>query len=133
MEAVKEITSILSAMGAKPIATTRNQVTTIKINAPMINKEIPIIKGYTIKAITPEKRYYYLINGWYKHWSFWLPTKEILNYWNNTEKITFKTIGSAKCNLTKLLKVMPEYENDQFILCEILSNGQIKEKEILNK
>ena len=39
MNATTEIINILSAMGAKPIATTRNQDTTIKVNAPIINKE----------------------------------------------------------------------------------------------
>lgn len=36
MNATTEIINILSAMGAKPVATTRNQVTTIKVNAPII-------------------------------------------------------------------------------------------------
>lgn len=39
MEAVKEITSILSAMGAKPIATVRANDTIIKVNAPIIKEE----------------------------------------------------------------------------------------------
>lgn len=38
MNATTEIISILSAMGAKPIATTRNQVTQIKVNAPIIKE-----------------------------------------------------------------------------------------------
>lgn len=36
MNATKQITSILSAMGAKPIATTENG-TIIKVNAPILN------------------------------------------------------------------------------------------------
>ena len=40
MNAATEIISILSAMGAKPIATKHSdQITTIKVNAPIINKE----------------------------------------------------------------------------------------------
>ena len=39
MNATTEIINILSAMGAKPIATTRDQITQIKVNAPIINKE----------------------------------------------------------------------------------------------
>lgn len=40
MNATTEIISILSAMGANPIATKHSdQITTIKVNAPIINKE----------------------------------------------------------------------------------------------
>lgn len=37
MNATKQITSILSAMGAKPIATTNGNTTVIKVNAPILN------------------------------------------------------------------------------------------------
>lgn len=44
MQASNEIVKILSAMGAKPIATTtKNGTVTIKINAPKV-KEIRMVK-----------------------------------------------------------------------------------------
>lgn len=36
MNATTEIMSILSAMGARPVAVVRDQVTQIKVNAPII-------------------------------------------------------------------------------------------------
>ena len=39
MNATKEITSILSAMGAKPIAKTTENGTIMKVNAPILNKK----------------------------------------------------------------------------------------------
>lgn len=38
MQAVKAVTDILTAMGAKPIATTNGNTTVIKVNAPNLNK-----------------------------------------------------------------------------------------------
>ena len=118
MNALNEIKSILSAMGCNPEI--KNNAT-IKINAPVLNQKII---GYTIQSESSEGSYY-LINGWYKHFGFWLPVKAAVNA-VNTEKITFKTAGSAKTSLTKLLKIMPDYKNDIFTVCKIYENGRIE-------
>ena len=39
VNATTEIMNILTAIGAKPIATTQNQNTTIKVNAPILNRK----------------------------------------------------------------------------------------------
>ena len=69
------------------------------------------IKGYTIQSISDEGTYY-LVNGWEKHKAFWV-RKE------NIEKAIFKNEKDAKASLTKLLKIMDDYKNDIFTMCEI--------------
>lgn len=84
------------------------------------------LTGYTIESTSPEG-VYYLVNGWYKHFAFWIRKKDFLQ---NREKylnmVTFKTIGSAKTSLKKLLKIMPDYENDIFKICEISAGGNVE-------
>ena len=113
----KSLMENLKAMGCNPEITAAGDV---KINAPVLNEKIT---GYTIKSSSNEGEYY-LINGWYKHFGFWLPIKAAVNT-VNIEKITFKTAGSAKASLTKLLKIMPDYKSDIFTLCKITENENI--------
>jgi len=81
--------------------------------------------GYTIESSSPEG-FYYLVNGWYKHFAFWIRKKDYsFNIEYHLKLITFKTIGSAKTSLKKLLKIMPDYATDKFYLCEIHAGGDI--------
>ncbi len=90
------------------------------------------IIGYTIESQSPEG-IYYLVNGWYKYFAFWIRKKDFnVNKARYLPMITFKTIGSAKTSLTKLLKVMPEYKNDIFRLCEISAGGNVEYIPIIN-
>ena len=114
----KSLMENLKAMGCNPEITVAGDV---KINAPVLNEKIT---GYTIKSSSNEGEYY-LINGWYKHFGFWLPVKAAVNA-VNIEKIAFKTIGSAKASLTKLLKIMPDYKNDIVTVCKIYKSGRIE-------
>jgi hypothetical protein len=127
---LKSLMENLQAMGCDPAAV---DGVTVKINAPVLNpgKSQKII-GYTIKSVSDEGAYY-LINGWYKHFGFWLRCKDIFNDFKKAEKIAFKTAASAKSSLTKLLKVMPEYSTDNFILCGITECENIIELEGLKK
>lgn len=83
------------------------------------------IIGYTIESSSKEGKYY-LVNGWYKHFAFWIRTKDF-NFNKDwfLHVITFKSIGSAKTSLKKLLKIMPDYSTDNFTLCEITESGNI--------
>lgn len=120
-KATKQITDILSACGCAPAVTTDNNGNdTIKINAPIFRA--PAVIGYTIKS-TSNEGIYFLVNGWQKHVAFWIPEFDLRNH---LEKVIFKTKGSAKASLTKLLKIMPDYSSDIFTLCEIYSNGGLK-------
>jgi hypothetical protein len=115
----KSLMENLKAMGCNPEIKNDG---TVKINAPVMNSKTI---GYTIKAKCPEGKYYYLINGWYKHFGFWLRLKDVLDDFRKAEKITFKTAGSAKASLTKLLKIMPDYKTDIFTLCKITESSNI--------
>lgn len=48
---------------------------------------------------------YYLVNGWNKNKAFWYKN-------GNDQIVMFKDMRSAKTSLTKLLKIMPDYEED---------------------
>lgn len=83
------------------------------------------IIGYTIESSSAEG-IYYLVNGWYKYFAFWIRKKDFIeNEARYLHMITFKTKGSAKASLTKLLKIMPDYARDTFRLCEIHAGGHI--------
>ena len=83
------------------------------------------ITGYTIESTSAEG-VYYLVNGWYKHFAFWIRKKDYsYNIEYHLKLITFKTIGSAKTNLKKLVKIMPDYANDRFRVCAITESGNI--------
>ena len=75
------------------------------------------IKGYTIQSISYEGTYY-LVNGWEKHKAFWVKKDEI-------HKAIFKKEKDAKMSLTKLLKIMDDYKDDIFTMCEIDELGNI--------
>lgn len=62
---------------------------------------------YTIRS-TSDEGVHYLVNGWNKHRAFWMREDRI------TEGKLFKREQDARRSLTKLLKVMPEYESDTF-------------------
>jgi hypothetical protein len=79
------------------------------------------MRGYVIKSVS-EEGIYYLCNGWSKHKAFWVEYRKI-------DKAIFKTIGQAKSSLTKLLKVMDDYRNDYFSICELHDNYDIVVRE----
>lgn len=79
---------------------------------------------YTVKSESAEG-IYYLCNHWNKNKTFWIEESKI------EEKRIFKTIQSAKTSLTKLLKIMPDYEDDKFSLVKV-ENGKITVIEELN-
>ena len=68
---------------------------------------------YTIKS-TSEEGVYYLVNGWQKHFTFWISEKEVLSNMEKAKEKFFNKPSQAKASLTKLLKVMDEYANDTF-------------------
>lgn len=76
-----------------------------------------MIKGYVIQSISDEG-IYYLCNGWNKHKTFWVTYGDI-------DKAIFKAERYAKTNLTKLLKIMPEYKSDEFSIAKIYDNYDI--------
>lgn len=77
------------------------------------------MKGYVIKSISCDG-IYYLCNGWNKHKTYWVEYKKI-------DKAIFKTIGQAKASLTKLLKIMEDYKEDNLSVCKIYDNYDIIE------
>lgn len=74
-------------------------------------------KKYTIKS-TNKEGVYYLVNGWRKCKTFWFNEKSVLENPNLAKSYFFNTPGQAKASLTKLLKTMNEYKEDQFVLIE---------------
>ena len=62
---------------------------------------------YTIRSKS-EDGVYYFVNHWNKYGAFWKKA------WAMTEDMLFKHQKDAKASLTKLLKVMPEYNTDTF-------------------
>ena len=75
------------------------------------------MKKYTIKS-TSEEGVYYLVNGWNKCKTFWFNEKSVMEDKENAKKYFFNKPEQAKASLTKLLKVMPDYVNDEFELAE---------------
>jgi len=74
-------------------------------------------KKYTIKIISEEGTYY-LVNGWNKRKTFWFNEKSVFEDVENAKRFFFNKPSQAKASLTKLLKVMKEYKNDNFELVE---------------
>ena len=72
---------------------------------------------YTIKS-TSDEGVYYLVNGWDKCKTFWFNENSVLEDTENAKRFFFNKPSQAKANLTKLLKVMTEYLNDEFELVE---------------
>ena len=79
------------------------------------------MRGYVIQSVS-EEGIYYLCNGWHKHKALWVKYGEL-------SKAIFKTPAQAKSSLTKLLKVMDDYKNDHFSICELHDNYDIIVKE----
>lgn len=74
-------------------------------------------KKYTIKS-TSEEGVYFLVNGWNKFKTFWLKETEFKRCPDYYKEWLFSSPSTAKATLTKLLKVMPEYETDVFEVVE---------------
>lgn len=70
------------------------------------------MRGYTIKSKS-EEGVYYLVNHWEKHKAFWVKPEKI------KQSMLFKRATDASRSLTKLLKIMDDYRNDEFELVEI--------------
>lgn len=66
---------------------------------------------YYVVVSRSEEGIYYLVNGWRKYCAFWDKHLGIRNL--------FKRKQDAKMALTKLLKVMSEYAQDDFEIMEI--------------
>ena len=75
------------------------------------------MKKYTIKS-TSEEGIYYLVNGWNKCKTFWFDEKSVLQDIEFAKKFFFNKPSQAKANLTKLLKIIPDYKNDKFEIVE---------------
>lgn len=67
---------------------------------------------YTIKS-TSKEGVYFLVNHWEKHKTFWIEPEKI------KRSMLFNRVADAKRSLTKLLKVMEDYRNDNFEVVEI--------------
>ena len=72
---------------------------------------------YTIKS-TSEEGVYYLVNGWEKCKTFWFSEKSVMEDTDNAKRFFFNKPSQAKASLTKLLKVMTEYLEDEFEVVE---------------
>ena len=69
---------------------------------------------YTVKSTSMEGTYY-LVNGWKKYKTFWIEPGKC------KRDLLFKKSCDAKRSLTRLLKIMPEYRADSFMLVEIIA------------
>lgn len=74
---------------------------------------------FTIKSVSDDG-IYYLVNGWEKYKRFWVELE------NLKPDMMFKTAADAKRSLTKLLKIMYEYLNDDFELVNIIMKYKIE-------
>ena len=83
---------------------------------------------YTIKS-TSDEGVYFLVNGWEKHRTFWISEAEVNKDIERAKSMFFSAPRYAKSSLTKLRKVMNEYENDKFQLVSV-DNLYIKEYNI---
>lgn len=68
---------------------------------------------YTIKS-TSDEGVYFLVNGWEKHRTFWISKTEVEKDIEKAKTKFFTAPRFAKASLTKLLKVMPDYAQDEF-------------------
>lgn len=72
---------------------------------------------YTIKS-TSEEGVYYLVNGWEKCKTFWFSEEEVAKDTEKAKRFFFNKPSQAKASLTKLLKFMTEYLEDEFEVVE---------------
>lgn len=70
---------------------------------------------YTVQSTSHEGTYY-LVNGWYKHHTFWVELDKI------KPSMLFKRPQDARSSLTKLLKIMPDYKSDKFEVVAVSGN-----------
>jgi hypothetical protein len=72
---------------------------------------------YTIKS-TSDEGVYFLVNGWEKHYTFWISEEDVKRNPDKAKAMFFTAPRFAKASLTKLLKVMDDYKTDTFELVE---------------
>lgn len=72
---------------------------------------------YAIKA-TSSEGVYYLVNGWRKCKTFWFDEKSVLENKDFAKNFFFNKPSQAKASLTKLLKIMPDYADDNLEIVE---------------
>lgn len=75
------------------------------------------MKKYTIKS-TSWEGVYYLVNGWEKCKTFWFGEDEVMKDVEKAKRFFFNKPSQAKASLTKLLKIMPDYKEDEFEVVE---------------
>lgn len=75
------------------------------------------MKKYTIKS-TSDEGIYYLVNGWEKCNTFWFGEDEVMEDVEKAKRHFFNQPSHAKASLTKLLKIMPDYLDDEFEVVE---------------
>ena len=74
-----------------------------------------IRKGYTIESLSDDG-WFFLCKGWGHRRMIWFTFDELKN------EHLFDSPKDAKASLTKLLKVMPEYKEDEFRVMEFIRN-----------
>lgn len=72
---------------------------------------------YTIKS-TSDEGVYFLVNGWEKHYAFWISESDVYKDIEKAKSMFFTAPRFAKASLTKLLKIMDDYKTDTFELVE---------------
>lgn len=72
---------------------------------------------YTIKS-TSDEGVYFLVNGWEKHHTFWISEAEVNKDIEKAKSKFFSAPRYAQASLTKLLKIMDDYNNDHFEMVE---------------
>ncbi len=78
---------------------------------------------YAILSVSSEGEYF-LVNGWKRNRAFWISGEP--SFLTN-----FKRKQDAITSLTKLLKVMDDYESDTFYLCEVDNNNLVVSKTLI--
>ena len=66
---------------------------------------------FTIKSVSSDGTYY-LVSNWRKNKALWVTESKL------KPCMLFKTESGAKASLTSLLKVMPEYADDELTIVE---------------
>lgn len=76
---------------------------------------------YTIKS-TSDEGVYFLVNGWEKHYTFWISEEDIKKNPDKAYSMFFTAPRFAKASLTKLLKIMDDYKTDKFEVVRLDKN-----------
>lgn len=77
------------------------------------------MKGYTIKSVSEEGTYY-LVKNWRKNKALWVKRDEL------KQEYLFTSLTRAENSLVSLLKVMPEYKEDNLTGYVIEDNGEME-------